>query len=67
MQCGCEAGWDCSFIGCFGYFTSWVTPIGSRVISMHEFDVVRCEVGCWVLGVVLVVEPIVSFWRDEDG
>jgi len=27
----------------------------------------RYEVGCWALGVVLVVEPIVSFWRDECG
>ena len=54
-------------IGCFGDVALWVTPAGSRVISLHEFGEVRCEVGCWVLGVLLVVEPVVSFWRDEDG
>ncbi len=67
MKCGFEAGWDSPLIGCFGDVVLWVMPVGSRVISLHEFGEVRCEVGCWVLGVVLVVEPIVSFWRDEDG
>ena len=41
--------------------------VGSRVISLREFGEVRSEVGFGVLGVVLVVEPVVSFWRDEDG
>ena len=67
MQCGCEFGWDCPFIGCFGDVALWVTPVGSRVVSLHEFGEVRGEVGYWVLGVVLVVEPIVSFLRDESG
>ena len=44
----------------------WVTLVGSRVISYHEFGEVWCEVDCWFLGVVLVVEPIVSFWSDDD-
>ena len=67
MQGACEAGWDCPFIGFFGDVALWVTHVGSRVVSLHEFGEVRCEVGCWVLCVVLVVEPIVSFRRDESG
>ena len=54
-------------IGCFGDVALWVTYVGSRMISLHEFGEVQCEVGCWVLGMVLVVEAIVFFWRDEDG
>ena len=45
----------------------WVSLVGSRVITLYEFGKVRYEVVCWLLGVVLVVEPIVSFWRDERG
>ena len=67
MKCGCEDGWDSPLIGCFGDVALWVTPVGPRVVSLHELGEVRCEVGCWVLGVVLGVEPLVSFWRDEDG
>ena len=59
MQGGCEAGWNCPLNSCFGYITLRVTPIDSRVVSLQEFGKVRCEVGCWVLGVVLVVEPVV--------
>ncbi len=61
MKCGCEAGWDSPLIDCFGDVALWVTPVGSRVISLHEFGEVRYEAGCWVLAVVLVVEPAVSF------
>jgi hypothetical protein len=67
MKCGCEVGWDSPLIGYFGDVALWVEPVGLRVISLYEFGEVMCAVGCWVLGVVLVVEPIVSFWRDEDG
>ena len=67
MKCGCEAGWDSPLFGYFGDVALWVTPASSRVISLHELGEILCEVGCWVLDVVLVVEPIVSFWRDEDG
>ncbi len=67
MHCGCEAGKDSPLIGCFEDVALWVKPVDSRVVSLHEFGEVRCEFGCWVLDVVLVVEPIVSFWRDEDG
>ncbi len=45
----------------------WVTPLGSRMVSLHEFGEVWCEVDYWFLSVVVVMEPIVSFWRDEDG
>ncbi len=67
MKCRFEARRDSPLIGCFGDVALWVTPVGSRVVSLHDFGEVLCEVGCWVLGVVLVVEPLVSFWRDEDG
>ena len=61
MQGGCEAGWECPLIGCAGAVALWVTHVGSRVVSLHEFGEVRCKVGCWVLRVMLVVEPVVSF------
>ncbi len=67
MKCGCEAGWDSPLIGCFGDVALWVTHVGSRVMSLHEFNEVRCEVSCWVVDVVLVVELVVSFWNDENG
>ena len=41
--------------------------LGSWVISLHEFGEVWRKVGCWVEGVVLVVESVVSFWGDEGG
>ena len=37
-------------IGCSKDVALWVTPVGSRVVSLHEFGEVRCEAGCWVLG-----------------
>ena len=64
MQGGCEVGWECPLIDCFGDVALWVTPVGSRLASLHYFGEVRGEVGWWVLGVMLVVEPVVSFWRD---
>ncbi len=67
MKCGCEAGWDSPLIGYFRDVALWAAPVGSRVISLHEFGEVRCEICFWVPGVVLVVEPFASFWRDEDG
>jgi hypothetical protein len=67
MKCSCEVGWDSPLIGYFGDVTLWATPVDSRVIYLHEFGEVRYEGICWVLGVVLVVEPIVYFWRDENG
>ena len=67
MQGGCEAGWDCPLIGYFEDVALWVTCVGSRVVSLHEFGEVRCKVGGWVLCVMLVVEPVVSFWEDESG
>ncbi len=67
MKCGCEAGWDSPSVGYFGDVALWAALVDSRVIYLHEFGKVRYEVGCWVLGVVLVVEPIVSVWRDECG
>ncbi len=44
----------------------WAGSVGSRVVYLHEFRV-WCEVCLLVLGVVLVVEPVVSFLRDEAG
>ncbi len=67
MQGGCEARLDYPFIGCSGDVALGVTPLGSRVVSLHEFGEVRCEVVCWVMGVVLMVDPFVSLWRDESG
>jgi hypothetical protein len=67
MKCGFEAGRDSPLIVCFGDVALWVTLVSSRLLSLHEFGEIRCEVGCWVLGVVLVVGPVVSFPRDEDG
>ncbi len=61
MKCGCDAGWSSPFIGYFGDVALWVTLVGLQVVSLHEFDEVRCKVGLWVMCVVLVVEPIVSF------
>ncbi len=54
-------------VGCFRDVALWVALVGSRVMSLQEFGKVRYEVGCWVLGVVLVVKPIVSFCRDVCG
>ncbi len=45
MKRGCEAGWSGPLIGYFGDVALWVTLVGSRVISLHEFDEVRCKVG----------------------
>ena len=49
------------FVGCFGDVALGVTRVVSRVVSLHEFSKVECEVGLWVLGVVMMVEPVVSF------
>ncbi len=67
MQCGCEAEWDCPLISCFGDVALWVTFVGLRVIYLHEFGEARCEVNYSVLVGVRVVEPIISFLRNENG
>ena len=66
MQGRFEDGWDCTLSCCFGDVALWVTPVGSRVVSLHEFGEIQCKVARWVLGVMLMVEPIVSFWGDES-
>ena len=45
MKRGCEARESGPLVGYFGDVALWVTLVGSRVISLHEFDEVRCEVG----------------------
>jgi hypothetical protein len=43
MKCGCEARWGGPLVGYFADVALWVTLVGSRVISLHEFDDIRCE------------------------